>query len=109
MSGFEALPAREGGRHGKRRRCAPKESLDSAPVSQAAHSYAVLTEPEAVLAQPAPLYDSAHFSSAQRQESSEASGVEGSGGMGKWEYLDHTADVQVHTCEWLQRRAPLRH
>ena len=104
MSGFEALPAREGGRHAKRRRAAPKPDAGAAADAPhgapagAAHSYEVFTDADVVAAQGAPIYDSAHFSSAHRVVDDEPGEVEGSGGMGKWEYLDHTADVQVHTC-----------
>ena len=104
MSGYEALPARERAERGGKRRKIKLVNVESSvsnvssspPVS--AHSYEIYTEPEAVNSQPPPIYDSVHFSSALRLEDEQPGKVEGSGGMGKWEYLDHTADVQIHTC-----------
>jgi hypothetical protein len=115
-SGFEALPAREGGRRAKRPRklgagCAG-EGVGGGAAAAPAHSYTVTSDPAAVAAECAPIYDSAQFSSAEREDDEQPGEVEGSGGMGKWEYLDHTADVQIHTCarpprgQGLRARAP---
>ena len=99
-SGFEALPPR-GGR--KRRLLTLGVAVpDAHPlpvISRPAHSYSVHAEPEIIAAEPSAIYDSGLFETAERLEDTQPGGVEGSGGMGKWEYLDHTADVQVHTCE----------
>ena len=108
-SGFEALPAREGGRRAKRPRklgagCGAEGGGCGAPA-EPAHSYTVTADSAAAAAEGAPIYDSALFSSAERVEDEQPGEVEGSGGMGKWEYLDHTADVQIHTCAWAKKRA----
>jgi hypothetical protein len=99
-SGFEALERREGGRQRKRpRKLGAGCGVDGAPPAPAApaHSYTVDADPAAVAAEGAPLYDSALHSTAERVDEKRED-VEGSGGMGNWEYLDHTADVQIHTC-----------
>ena len=100
-SGFEALPVREGGRRAKRPRklgagvsCEGGGGAPAAP----AHSYTVTSDPAAAAAEGAPFYESAQLSSAERVDDEQPGEMEGSGGMGKWEYLDHTADVQIHTC-----------
>jgi len=123
-SGFEALPARASGAHGRKRRLvtlgvaavgggggggaaaggaaaggAAAGGAAAGGAARAAHSYTVETDADIVAAEPAPFYDTAHAASAERLEDDQPGGVEGSGGLGKWEYLDHTADVQVHTCE----------
>ena len=104
MSGYEALPARERSVRGVKRRKVKVVNLECDSVSgippppTLAHSYEIFTESEIVSSQPPPIYESASFSSAVRIEDEQPGKVEGSGGMGKWEYLDHTADVQIHTC-----------
>ena len=108
-SGFEALPARVSRANGRKRRVvtlsssasAPSASSAAAPAARASHAYNVITDAAAVSAEEASasiLYDSAASESADVDTHSQPGGVEGSGGLGKWEYLDHTADVQVHTC-----------
>ena len=113
-SGFEALPARVSRANGRKRRVVTLSSsasapstTEAAPVARASHAYNVITDASAVLAEEssAPvLYDSAVSESADVDTHSQPGGVEGSGGLGKWEYLDHTADVQVHTCAWTRHR-----
>ena len=98
-SGFEALPPR-GGRKRKLMNLGVVSDAPLLPVTtRPAHSYSVHAEPEIIAAEPPAIYDSGLFETAERLEDTQPGGVEGSGGMGKWEYLDHTADVQVHTCE----------
>lgn len=103
-SGFEALPPRGGRKRKLLTLGVVPDALPLAVISRAAHSYSVHSEPEIIAAEPSAIYDSGLFETAERLEDTQPGGVEGSGGMGKWEYLDHTADVQVHTCEenWLQ-------
>ncbi len=117
MSGYEALPARERTtRNNKRSRKIALTNVEedgtgtgglgtstttTATTTQHAHSYEVFTEAEVVGKEPAPIYDSALYSTATHVEDDLPGEVEGSGGMGKWEYLDHTADVQIHTCAFV--------
>lgn len=100
-SGYEALPQRAGGRHGKRRR------PDDANVSSAAaNTDAAVTSSIASPAARAAGGAAGHSSvviglpDGMDDETLNTCLYEGDiCGEECWEYLDHTADVLVHTCE----------
>jgi hypothetical protein len=79
-SGFEALPPRAGGRHAaKRRRADTGGRSDGGEAPGAA----------------------ATGSSTAERGTGASLGIEIDSAEGNYEYLDHTADVQIHGCEWV--------
>ena len=82
-TGFEALPPRESGRGAKRRRVHTEPAqVPSAPASGTADR-----EDATAMLYTSPIY-------ADKEQ---------------YEYLDHTADVQIHSCTCVHRQRLLAH